>query len=221
MVRLGKAGAMTNAGQLRQLGDELRALAQSGIHWSEDEPYHRHRYERVRHVAAAVFAIADERGVEEIERTVFSQLTHVAPLPCGDAAIVDDDQRILLIQRADDRLWAMPGGGFEVGETPAAGVAREAFEETGVLVDVVELVGVWDSRFCETRSSLQLFQFVFLCRPLAQSAATTPHEVLDQRWFSAHELPPLSPGHTVRVPAVFAYLADRRARFDRPARDAE
>lgn len=210
---------MSTAERLRQLGDELRVLAVEGIRWSSDDPYHRERYERLHHAAAAVFALADDRGADEVETTVFSQLTHRAPIPCGDAAVIDDDdERILLIQRSDDRLWAMPGGGFNMGETPAEGVAREALEETGITVDVVDLIGVYDSRFCETRSSLQLYQFVFLCRPLSTSAPTTPHEVLDMAWFTREALPPLSPGHTVRVPHVFDYLdAGRRAWFDRVA----
>ena len=40
----------------------------------------------------------------------------------GIAAVIDDSGRILLVQRADNGLWAMPGGDFEIGETPAAGV---------------------------------------------------------------------------------------------------
>ncbi len=205
---------MDAANHVRQLGDELRALAEEGLRYSEDEPYHRERYERLRRRAAAVFALADEHDVDHIEKTVFGQLTHRAPVACGDAAIVDADGRILLIQRADDQLWAMPGGGFNVGETPAEGVAREALEETGLSVEVLELLGVYDSRYCETQSALQLYQFVFLCRAASGGDATTPHEVLDQRWFDPDNLPPLSPGHTVRVPYVFDYLEHRRPHFD-------
>lgn len=95
-------------------------------------------------------------------------------------------------------------------------VRREAREETGVDVEVLDLIGVYDSRFCETRASIQLFQFVFLCRPSRTGAATTPHEVLDLGWFSESELPALSPGHTVRVPDTFRFLADRHPFFDRP-----
>lgn len=206
---------MDAANHVRQLGDELRALAEEGLRYSDDEPYHRERYERLRRRAAAVFALADEHDVDYIEKTVFAQLTHRAPVACGDAAIVDTDGRILLIQRADDQLWAMPGGGFNVGETPAEGVAREALEETGLSVEVVELLGVYDSRYCETQSALQLYQFVFLCRAVSAGDATTPHEVLDQQWFGPDKLPALSPGHTVRVPHVFDYLENRRPHFDR------
>lgn len=204
------------AEDLRRWGDELRAIAEVGLSWSHDNPYDRERYEHVRRVAAQLFATADLRPPEEIERSVFSQLTHVAPMPGGEAAVVDEQERIFLIRRADDQLWAMPGGIFEIGETPAGGAEREAREETGMVVRARELVGVWDSRFSESRSSLQLLQFVFLCEVVAaEGQATTPNEVIDSGWFRGDELPPLSPGHTVRVPAVFAYLRHRTPFFDR------
>lgn len=198
------------------LADELRVIAAGGLRWTASDPYNQDRFERVRAVAGRLFAFTDTRPVEEVERSVFSMLTHVAPAPCGDAAVFDSDDRLLLIQRADDRLWAMPGGAFEMGETAAEGVRREALEEAGVEVEVTDLVGVYDSRFCETRSSIQLYQFVFLCKPIRISAATTPHEVLDVGWFSEADVPALSPGHTVRVPDAFRFLRDRRPYFDRP-----
>ena len=209
---------MTLADELRLLADQLRVTAEHGLHYSDDQPYDRARYEQVRSVAARLFALTDERPLEEVERSVFSALTHLAPVPGGDAAVFDAEERILLIQRADDGLWAMPGGGFDMGETPAEGVAREAFEETGYEVEVVDLVGVYDSRFCESSYPLQLYQFVFRCRVVGERrTATTPHEVLDVGWFSADSLPPLSPGHTVRVPDAFGFLADGVVRFDRPS----
>lgn len=200
--------------ELRVLGDQLRVIATAGIRWTEGDPYNRDRFERVLAVAARLFALTDTRPLEDVERSVFSQLTHVAPVPCGDAAVFDDHDRILLIQRADDQLWAMPGGAFEMGETAAEGVAREALEEAGVEVEVLDLVGVYDSRFCGSRASLQLFQFVFQCRVIRFAEATTPHEVLDVGWFTEGELPPLSPGHTVRVPDAFRFRRDGRPFFD-------
>ena len=204
------------ADELRRLGDDLRVLAESGLHWTRSDPYNHTRYEQARSIAARVFALADVRGHEEVERTVFDQLTHLAPLPVADAAVVDEENRILLIRRADAGLWAMPGGGYDMGETPAEGAVREAREETGYVVEPVDLVGVHDSRYCGTRSALQLFQFVFLCRPVGRAEITTPHEVTDVAWFRQSELPELSPGHGDRIAAVFRFLQDRRPFIDRP-----
>jgi 8-oxo-dGTP pyrophosphatase MutT (NUDIX family) len=52
----------------------------------------------------------------------------------ADALIRDPDGRVLLVRRADDRRWAMPGGWVDPGETPAQAAVREAFEETGLVV---------------------------------------------------------------------------------------
>ena len=208
---------MPLAEDIRQLGDQLRAISAIGLRYTADDPYNSERYRHITHIAAELFALADERGAEEIERTLFRELTHVAPVPCVDAAVIDDEGRILLIQRADDSLWAMPGGLCDMGETPAETARRETAEEAGFDVLPVALAGIYDSRFCETRSSLQLYQFVFLCRPIAPSAegATTPHEVLDLGWFTPDELPPLSAGHTVRVPhALTAWKTQAPTYFD-------
>jgi len=61
----------------------------------------------------------------------------------GIGAIVVRDGRVLLVRRGREPLkghWTLPGGVLEVGETLAAGVAREVREETGLDVEPVELV---------------------------------------------------------------------------------
>lgn len=195
--------------------DELRAIATAGMRWSAGNPYDTERYRHVLAVAAKLVALVDPRTPDVIEKTLFTELTHQAPVPVGDAAIFDDRDRILLVRRADDGLWAMPGGAFEMGETPAEGVKREALEETGARVAVTDLIGVYDSRLCETRSRVQLYQFVFHCRLLEQRPAwaTTPDEVRDAGWFPADSLPDLSPGHTVRVPDAVSYHRRRDPAF--------
>jgi len=59
------------------------------------------------------------------------------------AAIFDQDQKILLIKRADNGEWAVPGGYMEAGESVSEGCEREVYEETGLHVQVKRLVGVY------------------------------------------------------------------------------
>jgi uncharacterized protein (DUF952 family)/ADP-ribose pyrophosphatase YjhB (NUDIX family) len=64
------------------------------------------------------------------------------------AVVVEDGQ--LLVTRLSERTgrpgaWTLPGGGIDHGEDPAAAVRRETYEETGLDVDSVGLLGV-DSR---------------------------------------------------------------------------
>lgn len=69
-----------------------------------------------------------------------------APL-VGVGAVVVDYGRVLLVRRGTEPLkgqWSLPGGMLELGESLTAGVVREVLEETGLLVEPVELVELLD-----------------------------------------------------------------------------
>ena len=59
------------------------------------------------------------------------------------AFVQDSEGRVLLVQRSDNGLWALPGGAQEIGETVTHTAERETFEETGYRVKVTELIGVY------------------------------------------------------------------------------
>ncbi|MBI5304668.1 MAG: NUDIX hydrolase N-terminal domain-containing protein [Chloroflexi bacterium] len=209
---------MTPAEQIALWADRIRDMAAMGLLFSQNV-YDRTNYENLRTMAMAMNALATGESLEQMEplrATIFARPT---PFAVGDAAVIDDAGRILLIRRADNRLWAMPGGALEVGETPAEGVVREAFEEAGVRSRVIALVGVFDSRLCGTVARFHLYQFIFLCRPLDTQLAKPSHalEVLDAQWFAENALPrDLDPGHATRIPEAFrVWRGDHRAFFDR------
>jgi ADP-ribose pyrophosphatase YjhB (NUDIX family) len=65
----------------------------------------------------------------------------------GVGAVVVHEGRVLLVRRGSEPLkghWTLPGGVLEVGETLVEGVAREVREETGLLVEPLELVELVD-----------------------------------------------------------------------------
>ncbi len=208
---------MQPAEQIAFWADKLRDVSAMGLMFAKsihDET----AYRTVQTVALEMLALATGESLEQIEplrATIFSKPT---PVTGGDAAIIDDAGRILLIQRADNGLWAMPGGAFEVGETPAAGAVREALEETGIHCQPVALVGVFDSRRCGIPSRHHLYAFLFLCQPLGQSTEPPTHamEVLQTGWFAEYDLPEeIDPGHRTRIPEAFrVWHGDQRAFFD-------
>jgi ADP-ribose pyrophosphatase YjhB (NUDIX family) len=59
------------------------------------------------------------------------------------AFILDESGQLLMIRRTDNDLYAIPGGAQEVGETISQTVVREISEETGILVEVTGLIGVY------------------------------------------------------------------------------
>jgi ADP-ribose pyrophosphatase YjhB (NUDIX family) len=59
------------------------------------------------------------------------------------AAAFDDQGRLLMVRRADNGNWTLPGGAKELDESLPGAAEREALEETGLEVQVTDLVGVY------------------------------------------------------------------------------
>ncbi len=212
--------------QLYLWADTLRAAASNGLQFGSN-PYDRANYERILSIAAEMFARASDRPAEELVSILAKTLGQATPLAVGDAIVINDAGEILLIQRADSGLWATPGGAFEVGETAAEGACRECYEETGVRVEPLALIGVYDSRIVGTRVSRHCYHFSFLCRPVGEEQDTPvhPQETLDLGWFPENALPPLDLGHDFWVPLGFRFWRGemRRTYFDlaTPIRSSE
>jgi ADP-ribose pyrophosphatase YjhB (NUDIX family) len=65
----------------------------------------------------------------------------------GSAAVVVDGDHVLLGVRAKPPMagyWVLPGGGVQPFETLSAAAEREVLEETGLVVNVAEQLGVWE-----------------------------------------------------------------------------
>ncbi len=57
--------------------------------------------------------------------------------------VLDDRDQVLLIERHDNGLWALPGGGQELGENIEQTAVRETLEETGIRIEVSGLIGIY------------------------------------------------------------------------------
>jgi 8-oxo-dGTP pyrophosphatase MutT (NUDIX family) len=70
-----------------------------------------------------------------------------ARLRVGCSAAIFDRHRdkLVLIRRADNGQWCLPGGGMDAGESIVEACAREVLEETGLVVEVGRLIGAYTS----------------------------------------------------------------------------
>ena len=89
----------------------------------------------------------------------------------GVGAIIIDDSRVLLVRRANPPLqgeWSIPGGLVETGETTRDAIVREVLYETGINVEVIRLVEVFERILHDEQSRVQ-YHYVLLdyaCRVL-------------------------------------------------------
>lgn len=66
-------------------------------------------------------------------------------VPAVSAIVPDEDGRILLIRRTDNKYWAIPGGGVEPGESVSQATTREVEEETGITCEVTGVIGIYSN----------------------------------------------------------------------------
>ncbi len=64
-------------------------------------------------------------------------------LGCSAVIFDRDREKILLTRRTDNGMWCLPGGAMEPGESAAEACIREVWEETGLKVEVLRLIGVY------------------------------------------------------------------------------
>jgi ADP-ribose pyrophosphatase YjhB (NUDIX family) len=64
-------------------------------------------------------------------------------VPSVTAIVPNDRGELLMVHKTDNDLWALPGGGMDLGESMAEAVVREVGEETGVQVEVIGIVGIY------------------------------------------------------------------------------
>jgi 8-oxo-dGTP pyrophosphatase MutT (NUDIX family) len=101
-------------------------------------------------------------------------------------ACFDSAGRVLLTQREDFEVWCLPGGGVDEGEGLAAAALREMEEETGLIVRLITLVGVYSY---VPISGDMLHLHCFRAVPTGGKLRPEPHEVLALSWFFPDELP--------------------------------
>jgi 8-oxo-dGTP diphosphatase len=113
----------------------------------------------------------------------------------GVGAVIIENARVLLVKRAHPPLeaqWSIPGGVLEVGEMVREAAIREVREETGLIVEAGDLLGVYDRvlRNAEQRVQYHYVLIDFLCRP-AGGELQAADDATEVRWYTCEELPVL------------------------------
>ncbi|MFF0733506.1 NUDIX domain-containing protein [Streptomyces chartreusis] len=112
-------------------------------------------------------------------------------VPSVTAVVRDIAGRLLLIHKTDNDLWALPGGGHDIGERIGDTAVREVAEETGIDVEVDSIVGLYTDPehvlAYDDGEVRQQFSICFLAHPVGGSLRTSS-ESKEVRWVDPTDL---------------------------------
>src|SRR2546425_3899534 len=148
--------------QLRFWAHELASMALTGLQFTKDD-YDRDRFERMRRISDGMASMVIDAEFTP-ERPYLPDLGIASPKVGCSVAAFDDAGRVVLIKRADNERWALPGGYAEVGSPPSANALRELREETGFDARLERLVGVYDNKSFGSAAPYQFYICCFRCR---------------------------------------------------------
>ncbi|MFI2077016.1 NUDIX hydrolase [Streptomyces triculaminicus] len=112
-------------------------------------------------------------------------------VPSVTAVVRNEAGELLLIHKTDNDLWALPGGGHEIGESIENTVVREVEEETGIHVEVLDVSGLYTDpghvMAYDDGEVRQQFSICFRARPIGGDLRTSS-ESKEVRWVSPADL---------------------------------
>ena len=131
----------------------------------------------------------------------------------ASGALVNEQEAVLLQERADTGDWGFPGGYMEFGETFEQTVVREFKEDAGIAVEPQRLLKILDHD-AYTYPNGDVVQpvnvFYLVRRTTARQYSTKPSETVRTRNFGLHESPHFFNQQHAKMWAVLKeYLTNR------------
>lgn len=187
------------ASDLLRWAETLAGIARTGLGFTESL-YERERFQEVLRVAADIRVAALEEAEADVLYDEWISSVgqgvpgYVTPKTAVGAIVGNADGEILLTKRPDSGVWLYPVGWADVGYSPSEVAIKEVQEETGIEVEPVSLVAVFDGlRLGFARTPL--YSMLFHCRMLGGELRGHPLETAAVGFFPREALPqPLAGG---------------------------
>jgi 8-oxo-dGTP pyrophosphatase MutT (NUDIX family)/GNAT superfamily N-acetyltransferase len=136
----------------------------------------------------------EEPAMNEYIKTIRKSVGHAPIIQCGASIIVVNEHGELLLQkRRDNGCWGYHGGSVELDEVVEEAAKRELFEETGLIAETLELLGVFsgeDMHYVYPNGDVvSNIDIVYICRNYTGEIKQELEEISELRFFAPDELP--------------------------------
>ncbi|TVT39482.1 NUDIX hydrolase [Hymenobacter setariae] len=175
------------------IAQRLQALAQAGLAYNPPV-FDAERYEEV--LALSLKMMSNLSGQPVATFAEAFAVEHGYPTPKVDVRAVlfrGTDEVLLVQEKIDGGRWSLPGGWADVGSTPFEVAVKEAWEETGLKVEAVRLLALWDKKkHPHPPQPWYVYKVMVLCQVVGGTLQLDTTETTGVRWVHRSELPHLA-----------------------------
>lgn len=130
----------------------------------------------------------------EYYKKVRKYFGHDPILTAGVVLIILNEKKEILLQlRSDFKLWGVIGGGMELGESMEETAKRELEEETGLILDSLELVDLVSGKetFRTYPNGDQIYDVtgIYFVKEYHGDLKINDDESLELKWFNINDVP--------------------------------
>lgn len=130
----------------------------------------------------------------EYIKTLRKMVGHTPILQCGASVIVENEQGEILLQlRRDNHCWGYAGGSVELDEEVEEAAKRELYEETGLIANELELLGIFSGKdmhyIYPNGDEVSNIDIVYVCKSYSGDLKIQQDEVINLKFFPLSDVP--------------------------------
>ena len=184
---------------------KLKAIADTGLLYSTND-YDRERYTELHQISLELMSRVSGNNTEVLKE-MFAPVTDYPTVKTDVRALVlsANKKQVLLARESADGKWSLPGGWADVGQSPKEVAVKEVHEETGLNVDPLALLAVFDKRMHpHPPQPFYVYKMVIYCKATS-TTITKGFDVLDAAWHNIDNLPELSEDRILKSQIELVY----------------
>ncbi|KAB7528416.1 NUDIX domain-containing protein [Flagellimonas olearia] len=169
----------------------IKAISETGLVYAQD-PYDRERYEELKVISLQLMAQLGNVPMEVLKDFFLPQDDYPTPKVDVRAFVLNEKDEILMARESIDGKWTIPGGWADIGSTPSETAVKEVKEETGIEVEAIRLLAVYDKQtHPHPPAPIYVYKLIFLCQ-MKGGELKAGFDMLDAGFFPLDQLPELS-----------------------------
>jgi ADP-ribose pyrophosphatase YjhB (NUDIX family) len=175
--------------ELLRIAQRLQALAQAGLMYSQSV-FDTERYTEMQALSLELMASLTGQPAALLQSLFAEETGYPTPKVDVRAVLFRGTDEVLLVQeKLDGNRWSLPGGWAEVGYTPFEVAVKEVREETGLEVEAVRLLALFDKKqHPHPPQPWYVYKAFVLCRVVGGAIQTDTVETAGVRWVPRAEL---------------------------------